>query len=263
MAVPAVRRAANPDDLEDFSLDELWLRFRAFGDGAARRALQERHLGLVHHTARKLLRSGARGASFEDLMGAGALGLAQAVEGFDVTRGLAFSTYAIPRIRGAMLDEMNRQQWAPRSVRVRRRLIARARAALEQCMRRNPTAAEMAKWLRVDLETYWRWVHEVEGRTLVALDLARPENDEEAELHEAIPDHNAESPGDDVAQREMEQELRAALESLAPRDRMVLTLYYFERLTLREIGTALGVTESRVSQIHGRALLRMRSRVSR
>ncbi|TMQ70955.1 MAG: FliA/WhiG family RNA polymerase sigma factor [Candidatus Eisenbacteria bacterium] len=264
MAVSTIRSGGSrPLDLSTQPPDGLWLRFRKLGDDTARTELLDRHLGLVRHTAHKLLRSGARGLSLEDLMGAGTLGLTQALDGFDVTRGLAFSTYAIPRIRGAMLDEMNRQQWAPRSVRSRRRLIARTRAALQQCLRRDPTQAEMARALEVDLPTYWRWIHEVEGRTLVALDLTRPENEDEAGLHETIPDGNAAAPGDDVAQRELLEELREGLRSLPARDRMVLTLYYFEKLMLREIGAVLGVSESRVSQLHGRALARLRAKVSR
>lgn len=264
MAVSTIHcEEASPIQLTAELPERLWLRFHKLGDAAARAELLGRHLGLVHHTARKFLRSGARGLSLDDLMGAGTLGLTQALEGFDIHRGLAFSTYAIPRIRGAMLDEMNRQQWAPRSVRTRRRLIVRARAALQQCLRRDPTQSEMARALNVDLPTYWRWVNEVEGRTLVALDVAGPEPDEETRLHDTIRDDNAEAPGDDVAQDELLEELREALRSLQSRDRTVLTLYYFEKLTLREIGKVLGVSESRVSQIHGRALQRMRARVSR
>jgi RNA polymerase sigma factor for flagellar operon FliA len=264
MAAPTLRhRDPQPIEVDGAPPELLWLRFRRLGDASARTELLRRHLGLVHHTARKFLRSGARGLGLDDLMGAGTLGLTQAVEGFDTARGLAFSTYAIPRIRGAMLDEMNRQQWAPRSVRTRRRLIGAVRATLQQGLGRDPTQVEMADALGIDLAIYWRWENEVEGRTLVALDVAGPDLDEEGGLHESIADDNAEAPGEGVAHGEALNELRGALQSLSARDRMVLTLYYFEKLTLREIGKTLGVSESRVSQIHGRALARMRVKVSR
>jgi RNA polymerase sigma factor for flagellar operon FliA len=264
MAVSTIRQEASqligPSAL---AADRLWLRFRKLGDGVARAALLDRHLGLVHHTARRLLKSGARGLGLDDLIGAGTLGLTQAIDGFDVRRGLAFSTYAIPRIRGAMLDEMNRQQWAPRSVRARHRLIARARATLQQALGREPAQVEMARALGLELATYWRWVDETEGRTLLTLDVTHPEGEDETGLHETIPDDNAEAPGDEVEQRERLDELGKALRSLPSRDRLVLSLYYFEKLTLREIGETLGVSESRVSQLHGRALARMRAQVSR
>jgi RNA polymerase sigma factor for flagellar operon FliA len=265
MAFSTARRAVDPSstDIGNCPPERLWLRYRKLGDQAARAELLGRHLGLVHHSARKLLRSGAQGLGLEDLIGAGTLGLVQALEGFEFTRGLAFSTYAIPRIRGAMLDEMNRQQWAPRSVRVRRRMIGHSRATLQQCLGRDPSEAEMARSLKVDLPTYWRWVSDSEGRKLVGLDLVGALNDEETALHETIADRNAEAPGDEVTEREQLEELREALKSLPGPDRLVVTLYYFEKLKLREIGETLGVSESRVSQIHSRALARMRAKVSR
>ena len=221
-----------------------------------------RHLGLVHHLARKLWRVG-RGLDIEDLVGAGTLGLAHAVEGFDHGRGLAFSTYAIPRIRGAMLDELNRQRWAPRSIRTRERLIRRAETGLQQILKRQPDAAEVARALGLDLATYRRWLLLIERDRVVRLDAADTKGGASAGLHETIVDEAAELPGADIERQESTRALRSALGSLPARERRVLILYYYERLTSREIGCALGVSESRVSQIRSRALASLRRRVER
>jgi RNA polymerase sigma factor for flagellar operon FliA len=224
-----------------------------------------RHLGLVHHLARKLWRVG-RGLEIEDLIGAGTLGLVHAVEGFDRSRGIAFSTYAVPRIRGAMLDEMNRQRSTPRSIRGRERLIRRAEDALQQELKRSPDPAEVARSLGVELTTYRRWVHQIEGNRLVRLDAASSASSASAEstgLHETIADVAAEVPGAEIERQEELRELRRALRSLPARDRRVLVLYYYEGLTCREIGCVLGVSESRVSQIRSRGLESLRIRVAR
>lgn len=218
-----------------------------------------RHLGLVHHMARKLWRVG-RGLEFEDLIGAGTLGLVHALEGFDGRRGVAFSTYAVPRIRGAMLDEMNRQKSTPRSIRNRERLIRRAEAGLQQELKRSPDPTEIARVLGVDLTTYRRWVHQIERNRLVHLDAART-SDDSAGLHESIADAAAELPGAEIERQERARELGSALRALPARDRRVLVLYYYEGLTSREIGCALGVSESRVSQIRTRALESLRLRL--
>jgi RNA polymerase sigma factor for flagellar operon FliA len=240
--------------------EALWERYRGHGDTSARAKLLDSYMGLVLHAAHELRRRGAGGVEFEDLVGAGSLGLVQALEGFDTSRGLAFSTYAMPRIRGAMLDEINHRDWAPRTVRVRRRLLAQARAELQHRLGRAPDPEELAERMGVDLATYWKWAGEIEGRGLVGLDDLGGESSDLA-LHERIPDPFASAPGADLMEAEQLQELRNALEELPAKDRLVLSLYYYEGLTLRQIGEILHVTESRVSQIHGRAVKRLRERV--
>jgi RNA polymerase sigma factor FliA len=235
----------------------LWQRYRELGDLSARSQLLDSYLGLVHHTAHELRRHRPGAPELEDLIGAGTVGLVQALEGFEVSRGLAFSTYAMPRIRGAMLDEIHAQDWAPRSVRVRRRLLAQARAELQQTLCQKPTETQVAERMGVNMPTYWKWVGEIEGRSMVALDHAPRGLDDDA-LHELIPDEHAEAPGEELMHEEQLSELREAIGALPGKDRLVLSLYYYEGLTLREIGEVLHVSESRISQIHGRAIKRLR-----
>ena len=238
---------------------DLWNLFLNEGDDRARTRLLESYLGLVHHTAHRFRRNGG-GPDLHDLIGAGTLGLMQSIEGFDPSRGLAFSTYAMPRIRGAMLDEINAREWSSRTARSRRRQLGRARADLQQRLGRMPDPEQVAERLGIDLATYWKWVGEVECRVLVALD--EPDRGpDDSSLFDRLADEAAARPGDELEQAQMLEQLRAGLMRLARKDRLVLSLSYYEGLTLKEIGDLLGVSESRVSQIRARALRRLRALV--
>jgi len=161
-------------------IDALWALYRRTGDPRARTQLLDRYLGLVHHSAHQLARRISRDVEIDDLISAGALGLVQALEGFDPGRGLAFSTYAMPRIRGAMLDELRTRDWMPRSVRMRSRLLRAAQSDLQHKLGRQPSHDEVAHALQVDLGTYWRWLEETEGRVVLHLDATHDEGEEQA-----------------------------------------------------------------------------------
>lgn len=239
-------------------IDALWTRYRERGDLAARAQLLDRFLGLVHHSAHQLARRISRDVEIDDLIGAGTLGLVQALEGFDAGRGLAFSTYAMPRIRGAMLDELRARDWMPRSVRTRSRQIAAARAKLQQALGRQPSHEEIASSLDIDMPTFWKWQEEVDGRLVLQLDGTGHGGEDAPSLAETIADASAEEPGGALDDADSLARMRAAFGQLSTRDRLVLTLYYYEELNLREIGEVLHVSESRVSQIRTRALQRLR-----
>ncbi len=239
----------------------LWERYRERGDLIARAKLLDIYLGLVHHSAREVLKVVSHSVEFDDLLGAGTLGLVQALEGFDSTRGLAFSTYAVPRIRGAMLDELRRRDWLPRSARARWRKMLQVRGILQQTLGRAPGDHEIAEALGIEMDVYWRWLQEAEQPVVLALDQALPSNAAGARLHETIPDPASGDPGEALARDETLEELRDALASLPDKDRLVLALYYYEGLNLKQIGEVLHVSESRVSQIRTRALKRLRESV--
>jgi RNA polymerase sigma factor for flagellar operon FliA len=239
-----------------------WEHYRATGDPESRAELLDLYIGLVHHCAREILKRGSHDLEFDELISAGTLGLVQAIEGFDPARGLAFSTYAVPRIRGSMLDELRSRDWMPRSVRARRRAISRASARLQQRLGRSPDAREVAEALGVDLPTYWRWVGETDARIMLALHHAADSgNGETSRLDEVIPDLESREPHEALTKAETLSELRDAFASLSEKDRLVLSLYYYEELSLRQIGELLNITESRVSQIRTRALKRLREQV--
>jgi RNA polymerase sigma factor for flagellar operon FliA len=237
--------------------DALWRRFRAGGDPDARAELLERYIGLVHHHAREVTQR-ARELELDELVSAGTIGLVQALHGFDPGRGLAFSTYAMPRIRGAMLDELRRHDRLPRSVRVRSRRLEEARATLQQRLGRAPEPREIAAELGVDLDTYWRWVDEAHARVPLALEAPGGADAGEGTLAETVADPAAPEPGARLVEQERWTRLRESLAALPERERMVLALYFYEELNLRQIGEVLHITESRVSQIRTRALRRLR-----
>jgi RNA polymerase sigma factor for flagellar operon FliA len=243
--------------------DALWQRFRASGDREARARLLDGYLGLVLHCARDLARRVSCSVELDDLISAGTVGLVQTLEGFDPARGLAFSTYAVPRIRGAMLDELRGRDWMPRRLRARSRQIGRARADLEQRLGRAPSTPEMASHLEIDLPTCWKWVAESDGRVMLGLDESVDcDSSDQARLAETIPDPHGAQPGDRIEHEEELRQLREAFAELSDRDRLVLTLFYYEGLSQRQIGDVLQVSESRVSQIHARALRRLREHVT-
>lgn len=237
----------------------LWNRY-ASGDASARDALLAEHLNLVHHVARQLSRTLATRVEFDELVSAGTIGLMDALENFDASRGLAFSTFAVPRIRGSILDELRRLDHVPRSVRRKSRDIGGAREALTRSLGRAPDDNELAGKLGVDLTTLWRWQADVESAVHVPLDRTSTEHDEYGHAPAEM------LPADDSAAIEEainhEQEvliLRDAILELKEQERIVLALYYFEELKLHEIATILELTESRVSQIRTKALAKLRT----
>ena len=239
----------------------LWTAYAA-GSADARDELLVEHLGLVHFVARQLSRKLSSDADFDEMLGAGTLGLIAAMESFDLSRGLAFSTYAAPRIRGAILDELRRQDHASRSVRRKARELGAAREELARTLGRPAADRELAIRLNMDIPKVWRWESEIEGAVLVSLD-PRPDDD-----HDRAPAPAAmlfdESPSiDETMEREERVALLAnALAQLNDQERTVLTLNYYEALKLHEIAAVLGVTESRVSQIRTKALARLRGAMS-
>ncbi len=242
--------------------DALWHRYRGDGEIAARTALLDMYLGLVHHTAREMMRRVPTEVELDDLVSAGTVGLVQALEAFDPERGLAFSTYAVPRVRGAILDELRRGDWMPRSLRTKSRALTKKRAELEQALGREPNAHELADALGVEMSEFHRWREDTDARVVLTLDHAPPTGDDEVHpLAEVIPDRTAVEIGEEIERGEEIQGMQQAFASLPTKDRLVLALYYYESLNLKQIGEVLHVTESRASQIRTRALKRLRDAV--
>jgi RNA polymerase sigma factor for flagellar operon FliA len=236
----------------------LWQRLAA-GDAAARERLLTDHLGLVHHVARQMSRTLAVKADFDELVSAGSMGLMAALDSFDPSRGLAFSTFAAPRIRGAILDELRRQDHVPRSVRRKTREIHAARESLMRALGRAPEDHEVAQHLGVDLQTLWRWQGEIEGAHHVPLDRAPGDRENSAPTpSEVLASEEAHGVEDRLNHEQEVGILREAILKLKEQERVVLSLYYFEELKLHEIATVLDLTESRVSQIRSKALGKLR-----
>lgn len=239
----------------------LWASHAA-GDIDARDALLCEQLNLVHHVARQLARSLTTEANIDELVSAGTMGLMAALATFDQSRGLAFSTFAVPRIRGAILDELRRQDHVPRSVRRKTRSIAAARDAVGGAIGRAPDAAGVARALGVDAKTLWRWQADVEGSVQVSLDGDATDRDGVNVSPAEFLGDGEELAIDRLIREEDVALLREALLGLRDQERTVLSLYYFEGLKAREIAEVLGVSESRISQIRSGALSQLRGVLS-
>ena len=232
-------------------------------DAASRDAVLRQHLGLVYHVAQQLARARANDVELDDLVSAGTLGLIDAFENFDTTRGLAFSTFAAPRIRGAMLDELRRLDRVPRSVRRKGRQIDGAALALAGTLGREPGHAELAGGLGIDLATLWRWQAERESGHVVSLDRAPNATDGGRAGGEWLAGSTGEEIDDSITLAQEAEHLRDALLELPEQERTVLSLYYFEELKLNDIARILEVSESRVSQIRSKAIQRLRKKLGK
>lgn len=224
-------------------------------------ALVREHLGLVHHVARKLAGHLAGDAEMEEMVSAGAVGLLQAASAFDPSRGLSFSTFAVPRIRGAILDELRRQDHATRSVRRKARELGAARDALAARLRRRPTDAEVAAHLGVTPGLVRQWELDIEGSVRVAIDRPSRAGTRRACPLDLLAD---DAPAmDDLLTHEQEiTRLQHAMATLKEQERTVLALYYFEELKLHEIGEVIGLSACRISQIRTGAIAKLRESLS-
>ncbi|HJQ19865.1 MAG TPA: FliA/WhiG family RNA polymerase sigma factor [Gemmatimonadaceae bacterium] len=232
---------------------------RSFAAYRQRDALLEQHIGLVHHVARLLANRLSTEAELDELVSAGTLGLLHAAEQFDAGRGLSFSTYAVPRIRGAILDELRRLDHVPRNVRRRSRELGRARDALSSRLRRSPTYAEVAHVLGVAEESVLRWELDAEAAAPRSLDQPARGESVGATLADTIADDNEVSFDEALAQEQEVTELKRAVARLKEQERVVLALNYFEGLKLQEIARVLGLSVCRISQIRTAALAKLRT----
>jgi RNA polymerase sigma factor for flagellar operon FliA len=246
-------------------LRDLWRRYKEDGDDRARERLVVAYSPLVKFIAGRMASSLPSHVDEADLVSYGLLGLIGAIERFDLEREIKFETFAVARVKGAIIDELRSLDWVPRSVRSRARDIEKAHAALEGELGRPPTDEEMATKLEMDVEQFNAALLEIANSSILALDdlwtFADPDGGGgQISVLDTIRDPAAADPEAEAQTGLLKDQLADAIESLPERERLVIALYYYENLTLREIGEVLGVTESRVSQLHTKAVLALRSR---
>ena len=242
----------------------LWLEYRRSGDQALRDRLILTYAPLVKYVAGRLGSGLPAHIDEGDLVSYGLLGLIGAIERYDTTRDVKFETYAVARIRGAIIDELRAMDWVPRSVRSRARDIERAIGELEAKTGRAPSDEEISAKLGLTQEELDEALSEIARSSIAALDelwtVSGADGDQIA-LIDTIEDTDAPDPQRSLTQTEMREAIADSISRLPEREKLVITLYYYEELTLREIGEVLGVTESRVSQLHTKAILRLKARL--
>jgi len=230
--------------------------------GAALTAEQERvlleHLPVVRFLARRIHERLPQHVDIEDLVSAGVVGLMDAFSKFDPEKKVQFRSYAQFRIRGAILDSLRTLDWSPRDLRRKGRAIEEAIRVLTARLGRAPGEAEIAAEMQIDLDTYQQLLGDLKGLEIGTLHLERNENSGEEELA-YVPGRPEDDPLFRCLRGELEERLTEAIANLPDRERLVMTLYYYEEMTMREIGLALGVVESRVSQVHSSAVAHLRA----
>lgn len=245
---------------------QLWTRYKDHGDAAAREELILRYAFLVRYVADRLGIASTPDLDRDDLLSHGIIGLIDAVEKYDHRRGPRFEAYATTRIRGAILDAIRGMDWLPRSVRATASLIERATAGLEHDLHRQPTTEEVASACGLTPEEVATVRARVDAARMASLEALSAQSAPEQNLDSLLltpaqsgADSPWPTPHESAEQAEQRAILIQAIANLPPPERLVLTLYYFEELTLKEIGRVMNLTESRISQIHTKAMMRLRS----
>jgi RNA polymerase sigma factor for flagellar operon FliA len=250
--------------VKEIELKELWSRYKKKGDEKARERLVLAYSPLVKFVAGRMS-SGLPGHIEEaDLISYGLLGLIGAIERFEPEREIKFETFAVARIKGSIIDELRSLDWVPRSVRAKAREIEAAHAKLERESGRTPTDEEVAGALDMSMDDFQQSLIQISNSSLVALDELWAVSDasgDQVSLLDTMKDPSAVDPARELGVSELKDRLAHAISRLPEREKLVVALYYYENLTLREIGEVLGVTESRVSQLHTKAVLRLKARL--
>ncbi len=242
---------------------ELWKTYKKDQTNQElRNILIERYLPLVRYNAERVWAKLPEGVDLNDLISAGVFGLMDAIDAFDLGRGVKFETYCVPRIRGAMLDELRTMDWVPRLVRSKASKLESARKEAEAEFGRPPSDTEMATRLRLPLPEYEKLKCEASAVNLVSLNKKWYETDSYKDVREVdiLEDSKGEDPTRGIQKRDL---MKLVTKGLNRNERLIIILYYYEELTMKEIGNTLGLSESRVSQMHSSIVARLKDQLRR
>jgi len=246
---------------------DLWQRYHQQQSGSktdTENALVQKYLPLVSAVVNRLAMTLPEHVDHDDLYSVGLIGLLQALRNYNPACGTSFETYARVRVRGAMLDELRRMDWVPRTIHEKARRIKAVLGELEQKLGKTPTEAQMAKAMNISVDEYQELLDEVRPAAFVCLDAVNAsEEGDSGPLYEVIADQTSEGPVEKVSNNELKQVIFERLKELPEMQRKVLALYYLEDMHLREIAEVFKLTESRICQIHAQAILAIRSYLQR
>ncbi|MCX7392925.1 MAG: FliA/WhiG family RNA polymerase sigma factor [Planctomycetales bacterium] len=248
--------------ISELNIAKLWIEFKQDQTNQdLRNLLIERFLPLVRYSAERVWSKLPDGVDLNDLISAGVFGLIDAIEAFDLDRGVKFETYCVPRIRGAMLDELRMMDWVPRLVRSKASKLEAARKEAEAELGRPPMDTEIAKKLVIPVEEYEKMKAEASAVNLVSLNKKWYETDSYKDVREIdiIEDTKGEDPTRSIQKRDL---MRLVTKGLNRNERLIIILYYYEELTMKEIGSTLGLSESRVSQMHSSIVTRLKDQLN-
>ncbi|MBP7744993.1 MAG: FliA/WhiG family RNA polymerase sigma factor [Phycisphaerae bacterium] len=259
-----LRRVSRDHHAQSFpdaeSLATAWREFRASGDDHIRNRLIEHYLYLVRYNAERIGAKLPDEVDVDDLMSAGIFGLVDALDAFDVERGVKFETYCAPRIRGAILDELRNMDWVPRLVRHRAHKLADATRALEAELGRVPNDEEVARRLNMTRPQFHKLLQDANAVSLISLSRKYTDPDSQRDVFEidVLPDDR----GSDPVVEAQKQDLKDLItRGLSRAERLIVVLYYYEQMTMKQIGQTLDLSESRVSQMHSAILDRLRAQL--
>lgn len=246
------------------SIDNVWKEYKETQSKVAKDKLLLEYANLVKYIAQRIAVNLPSSVERDDLISAGILGLVKAVETFEPERGFKFETYAGHKIRGAILDELRALDWVPRSVRQKARDLQRVFAKLENELGRMPYDDEVCKSLNITIKEYEDILTEVTPTTIISLEEAMPDREadsKEIRIIDTIEDPGSSNPLRELGFTEVKNILKEAIGNLPEKEKLVIALYHYEELTLKEIGVVLNISESRVSQIHSKVILKLRSKL--
>jgi RNA polymerase sigma factor for flagellar operon FliA len=243
--------------LDAAQTERLWAEFAKTRCLETRNELVMRYVGLVRSIALRLVPTYRKHVDFDDLMSSGLLGLMDAIDKFDVTKEVKFETYASLRIKGEIIDQIRKQDWAPISLRQKIKRVEECFESLESSTGRTPTESEVARKLSMSTDDVKKTLDEAHTFNLVALD----EMLMDRVASDSLAAPSDESPEKRLEEKEIRDVLAQTIEMLNEKEKLVVSMYYYDELTLKEIGMVLGVTESRISQIHSKALLTLKTKM--
>ena len=246
---------------QELNIDEIWGQFHKTREDRFRNLLLEHYRNLVRYCAERLHSKLPDKVELDDLISAGNFGLMDAIDAFDPTRGVKFETYCSPRIRGSILDELRSMDWVPRLVRARAHQLSKATHSLETNLGRKPTEQEIAEELDMDMEEFNRLQRDASAASQVSLNTKYNDGDSEKDIREIdiIKDERSENPVIEAQKRDLKSLLT---KGLTRAERLIVVLYYYEEMTMKEIGATLDLSESRVSQMHSSIIARLKAQMN-
>ena len=246
---------------QQIDIEQIWEQFHKTGDDYSRNLLMEHYRPLVRYTAERLHSKLPDKVELDDLISAGIFGLMDAIDAFDASRGVKFETYCSPRVRGSILDELRSMDWVPRLVRARASQLSKAMQSLETNHGRKPTEKEIAEKLNLGMDEFDRLQRDANAVSLVSLNTKYSDSDGEKEVREidVIKDAKSQDPLVESQKRDLKSLLT---KGLSRAEQLIVILYYYEEMTMKEIGATLDLSESRVSQMHSSIIQRLKAQMN-